>query len=162
MSKIYRKVVSSDRTDTLLVYYAVKSADQKQIGSAAIKGFIDTIKEKKCTEAILIVETQLSGPANSEINTIKLTRIQIFNDMELTYNPINHVDVPRHEIIPAENVNELLRQMKTDLSKVLIIRVNDPVAKMYGYRVGDLIRIHRVDDVISLLTKNSINYRVVV
>jgi DNA-directed RNA polymerase subunit H (RpoH/RPB5) len=55
-----------------------------------------------------------------------------------------------------------LVEMKTDLSKLPIMKINDPIARYYGWSAGDLIEITRHDSAISILTPKTINYRVVV
>lgn len=161
LNKKYTKKRDDGPDEQLMVFYAVKTQDQKQISGAAIRPFINAVKDGSISEAILVLEASLSSAANNEINAIKLTKIQLFNDIDLAFNPLHHVDVPVHEYIPPEEAKVLLKAMKTTLNKLNVMRITEPVAKMYGFQVGSLIRIHRVDDVINILNTNSINYRVV-
>jgi DNA-directed RNA polymerase subunit H (RpoH/RPB5) len=159
MTKIYEK--DKDKKESLLVFYATKSPDQKLVSIISLQPFIDTIRTKRIKEAILVLEVPLSPTAATELNAIKLTKLQIFQDLEFFNNPINNVHTQRHELVPSDEVDMLLKEMKVKLSQLMIIKANDPVVKFYGWGTGNLVRIHRHDDVISLLDKRSINYKVI-
>jgi DNA-directed RNA polymerase I, II, and III subunit RPABC1 len=147
----------------LLVYYGGKtSPQQKQVSADVIRSFIGVIHKYGIYEAILIVDAPISSTGNEELSALKLTKWQVFHDSDLTYNPTRHVDVPRHVRLPREEASAKLIEMRTDISKLPLIRITDPIAKYYGWSVGDLIQIHRDDSSVSILAPKSINYRVVV
>jgi len=141
------------------VFYAGK--EKKYISSETVNEFIKRLTPK-VYEAILIVNAPLSAPSSKELSAVHLTRWQIFNDSDLSYNPIRHVDTPRHELLSPEETQAKLKEMRVDMSKLLIIKVNDPVIRYYGWPVGGLVRVHRDDRAISILAPKSVNYRVIV
>ena len=147
---------------SMLVHYGSKTATQKQVSAEVVREFISLVSTFRTYEAILIVDAPLSSTANGELSALTLTRWQVFDDTDLTYNPTTHVDTPRHELLPPEERESILREMKVDISKLPIIRLEDPVVRYYGWPIGSLIRIHRNDSALSILTHNSINYRIVV
>ena len=79
----------------------------------------------------------------------------------MVYSPIEHIDTPRHELLSPEETTAKLREMKTDIGRLLIIKDTDPVVRYYGWPIGGLVRIYRDDSVINILASHSINYRVI-
>lgn len=147
----------------MLVYFGGKtSPQQKQVSADVIRAFMGLIQKYGIYEAVLIVDAPISSTGNEELSALKSAKWQVFQDSDLTYNPTQHVDVPLHVRLSPEEAQIKLREMRTDISKLPIIKVNDPIIRYYGWSVGDLIQIHRDDSVISILVSKSINYRVVV
>ncbi|HEY4673489.1 MAG TPA: DNA-directed RNA polymerase subunit H [Nitrososphaerales archaeon] len=55
----------------------------------------------------------------------------------------DHIYVPKHEIVPEENVGEILKKHNAKLEQFPYILVSDPIVKEIGGRPGDLIKISR-------------------
>jgi DNA-directed RNA polymerase subunit H len=60
-----------------------------------------------------------------------------------TFNVLDHVLVPKHERIPAEEVPKVLRELGLDPAQLPLIRASDPAARAVGARPGDLVKITR-------------------
>lgn len=147
----------------MLVYFGGKTnPQQKQVSADVIRAFIGLIQKYGIYEAVLIVDAPISSTGNVELSALKSAKWQVFQDIDLTFNPTQHVDVPLHVRLPPELALAKLREMRTDISKLPIIKINDPIIRYYGWSVGDLIQIHRDDSAVSILVPKSINYRVVV
>ena len=145
---------------SMIVYYGGKTnPQQKQVPAEIVREFIALIQKYGVTEAILIVDAPLSSSGNLELTALVSVKWQIFDDTNLTYNPIKHVDVPLHELLSKEEADAKIREMKTSYSQVLIMSAKDPVARYYGWTPGSLIRIHRDDSAVSILSPKSVNYR---
>ena len=163
LSRSYTSKRPDGTTRTMLVYYGGKTnPQQKQVSADVVREFINFIHRYAINEAILIVDAELSSTGNNELAALTLTKWQVFFDSELTYNPTLHVDTPRHELLSEEEAQAKLRELRVDPSKVLIIKVNDPVVRYYGWSAGGLVRIYRDDSFISVLAPKSINYRIIV
>jgi DNA-directed RNA polymerase subunit H (RpoH/RPB5) len=147
---------------TMLVYYGGKDPQMKQVSADVVRDFIQLVQTYQVTEAVLIVDAPLSSTGDNELSALTLTRWQVFFDSHLTYNPTRHVDTPRHELLSPEETQAKLREMKADISKLLIIKVDDPVVRYYGWTPGGLVRVYRDDRAVSVLAPKSINYRVIV
>lgn len=146
----------------LLVYYASKISSAKQVPLDVIRQFMKLIRDFTINEAILIIDAPLSSKANQALSEITNAHWQVFFDTDLTYNPARHCDTSAHRRLTETEKAAKLAAMKTDLSKLLIIKINDPIIRYYGWSPGDLIEVTRVDSGISVLTPKTINYRVVV
>ncbi len=146
---------------SMLVFYANKPSSNTKIPVQIIRDFLHVMEKYIITEAILIVNAPLSDKGNDTLKAIKMTKWQIFYDEDLTYNPTTHIFTPKHEALTQDEVKSKLAEWKVDISKLLIIESTDPIVKYYGWTPGQVIRIYRNDDYISVLTPKSINYRVV-
>jgi DNA-directed RNA polymerase subunit H (RpoH/RPB5) len=72
-------------------------------------------------------------------------RVSFFCIDSLVINPLHHVLVPKHEIIPEEQHKELLASLYvTSRSKLPEIKFHaDPIARCIGAMPGDIIKITR-------------------
>ncbi len=69
---------------------------------------------------------------------------------------MDHFLVPRHEIVPPEEREELLKKWGVTPENLPKILQDDPVVKELGAKPGDLIRIYRKSPV-----GDSVYYRIV-
>ncbi|HUV02498.1 MAG TPA: DNA-directed RNA polymerase subunit H [Desulfobacteria bacterium] len=71
---------------------------------------------------------------------------------------LEHELVPKHEIVDAGDVTELLKTYKIGKEQLTKIKVSDPVIKEIKADAGDVIRIRRT----SRTAGKSISYRLVI
>jgi len=125
--------------------------------------YLKTIKNIP-DELILIKNTNLTSHALNALEIFVKTKnisYQIFNDYELFYSPIKFIDYSKHTLIPLDEEESLLKEMRVIKSKMLLIGLNDPIVKYYNWPEGRIVRIERHDLSLSILAKKSINYRVI-
>ena len=72
-------------------------------------------------------------------------RVSIFNIAMLVINPLRHILVPKHEIVPEEEHKALLNKLYvTSKSKLPEIKYHiDPITRCIGAIIGDIIKITR-------------------
>jgi DNA-directed RNA polymerase subunit H len=70
----------------------------------------------------------------------------------------NHILVPVHEVLKKDEGEELLKTLDIDKEQLPKIKVDDPVAKEIGAKIGDIVRIIRE----SPTAGKSVVYRLVV
>jgi DNA-directed RNA polymerase subunit H (RpoH/RPB5) len=151
------------KKETILVYYAERtSPSDKQLKGTSIMEFISTVQQGSYHEVILITDLPVSPEGKNNLVNLIDVKWQIFNDYELTYNPIHHVDTPLHELMTAEEAEKKLKAMKVDLSGLLIMKSDESIVKYYGWPVGGVVKIHRDYQYIDILAPKSMNYRVIV
>ncbi|CAG9464761.1 unnamed protein product [Pedinophyceae sp. YPF-701] len=108
------------------------------------KRILSTMQEQSLHHAILITR----GP---QTNNFKLAmenlsgdyRIELFREQELVVNITEHDLVPRHEVLTPEGKRQLLDRYKIKDSQLPRIQYADAVARYYGLRRGDVVRIIR-------------------
>lgn len=71
-------------------------------------------------------------------------RIRFFQAEAVINNPLKHVLVPKHEKVPKEEVEALLKELCAKPSQLPIIRFHeDPIARMLGLLPQDIVKITR-------------------
>ena len=69
--------------------------------------------------------------------------IEHFRDNELLVDITEHKLVPAHQPLSPEDKAALLKRYKLKESQLPRIQKNDPVARYYGLKVGEVIKIIR-------------------
>jgi DNA-directed RNA polymerase subunit H len=59
------------------------------------------------------------------------------------FKPSTHKDVPKHEVVPKEEVEKILKRYNTTYEQLPYILTTDPVVVELQAKPGDLIRIAR-------------------
>jgi DNA-directed RNA polymerase subunit H (RpoH/RPB5) len=87
------------------------------------------------------------------------TKVRYFQAASLINNPLKHILVPKHEKVPAEEEEDLLKGMYATKAQLPLIRFHeDPIARMLGLVPKDIVRIVRP----SLTAGENIGYRLCV
>ncbi len=127
-----------------------------KISRQKLDTFFDDIEEENIpnTEVIVMMIEPISDAhhitalkqyiKNQYGPTVRL-RVSFFSIYMLVVNPMKHVLVPKHEIVPQEQHKELLQSMyTTSKSKLPEIKFHiDPIARCIGAVPGDIIKITR-------------------
>lgn len=69
----------------------------------------------------------------------------------------NHFLVPKHNILPKEEAEKLMKELNSSQTQLPLILKNDPAIKKLKAQIGDIIRIERE----SFTAGKSIYYRIV-
>lgn len=89
------------------------------------------------------VKLKESAPAGEKIR--RKLRVSFFSTYMLVINPMSHVLVPKHEILPEEEHKPLMQSLYvTSKSKFPEIKFHvDPIARCIGAVPGDIVKITR-------------------
>ena len=154
----------SDATKVCEVRYA-------NIGRQKLDTFFDDIDDDVSENTEVIV--MMSGAVTDAHHLIALKqymkkdatekvrrklRVSFFSIYMLVVNPLNHILVPKHEIVPEADHKALMESMYiTSKSKFPEIKFHvDPIARCIGVVPGDIVKITRA----SASSGESIVYRV--
>jgi DNA-directed RNA polymerase subunit H (RpoH/RPB5) len=66
---------------------------------------------------------------------------------ELMANPISNKLVPKHELCTQDMVDDLLHTRSITLQSLPKMLLRDIIARWYGWKVGDVVKITRRDEV---------------
>jgi DNA-directed RNA polymerase subunit H len=122
-----------------------------------LDGFFDDIEDSDSENTEVIV--MMAGPVTDAHHMIALKqytktnesggkrrlRVSFFSIYMLVINPMSHMLVPKHEIVPSEEHKSLMEKLYiTSKSKLPEIKFHiDPIARCIGAVPGDIIKITR-------------------
>ena len=157
-NRIYTKAAGNDR---LGVFFFTHPSDKTEVPVFMIRKVKTTKDQFSLTELVVIVDAKISNIGRTELANIGTASLQIFRENELTYNPTKHVTVPVHRLLTAEEAAAVLKQLKVDSNRLLVISDKDPIVKYYGWNPGNIVKIERDDSYISTLFSKTVNYRLI-
>jgi len=77
---------------------------------------------------------------------------------EKDFNPLQHIMVPKHEILSDEEIEKLLKEYQITKEQLPKIKVNDPAVVAIKAKIGDVLIITRK----SKTSGTSVFYRLVI
>jgi DNA-directed RNA polymerase subunit H (RpoH/RPB5) len=139
---------TDDPSMKCLVIYTLGKIKQKL--SAFTAKIVDTEEgfDPNTTEVIIITLEPIAlnfGMMALTLYNKNKTRIRYFQAASIVNNPLKHVLVPKHEKVPADQEDALLKSLyAVNRSKLPLIRFHeDPIARMIGLLPGDIVKITR-------------------
>jgi len=160
IDEIYNKISPSLNEDEILF-----TLDDKKYGIKFISAFLTTIKKEASIENFLsknadthkfIIINKLSDRAIKQI--LEYQNTEVFTISELLIVIIDHDIVPLHILLTEDEKSKYFSEFNhhpRDMKKIL---VNDPVARFYGAKVGDLFKIIRS----SITSGKEVDFRMVI
>jgi DNA-directed RNA polymerase I, II, and III subunit RPABC1 len=157
---IYTKMINSLTDDELLF-----TLDNKKYGIKFVSAFLTTIKKEVSIENFLnknsdthkfIIINKLSDRAIKQILEYQSTEVFTMNELLIVI--IDHDIVPLHILLTEDEKSKYFMEFNhhpRDMKKIL---TNDPIARFYGAKVGDLFKIIRP----SITSGKEIDYRLVI
>jgi DNA-directed RNA polymerase subunit H (RpoH/RPB5) len=134
----YASVISRQKLDTY--FDEIEDDDAENMEVVVMLG-IDTVPDVYHASAL---KEYMKLKDGSDKERRKL-RVSFFSINMLVINPMKHVLVPKHEIVPSEYHKELLESLYiTSKSKMPEIKFHvDPIARCIGAVPGDIVKITR-------------------
>lgn len=130
--------------NTTLVYFV----QEPKLGITSVKQLEALLCEEGVHHAIVVYSSTVTSFAKVAVEEIVSNgnNIEMFSLDELLFNVTRHHLVPKHTLMPKVFKDELVASLRCKDKNLPIIFSNDPVAKYYGARPGDLFRIDRKDE----------------
>jgi len=139
----------SDIQETLHELHATTSDDkhvmlcwlrpETKMNVVFMKQYYTHFRLNNVDHGILVYHGAITASVRRIVETINDMYLELFARQSLHHNITRHVLVPRHERIS--------RTEHPEAGKYPVIRKTDPIVRFYDFRVGDLIRIHRLDGI---------------
>jgi DNA-directed RNA polymerase subunit H (RpoH/RPB5) len=132
------------------VEYAIPKVKNRLAGflSRLIDAEDGDVIDPKTTEVVVItlesIADSFTAAALNLWNTQNL-RIAFFDAHTLVSNPLNHILVPKHELLPSSEHAEFLKKnhLKTKMNLPMIRFHEDIIARILGLVPGDIVKITR-------------------
>nr|BAS01487.1 RNA polymerase I, II and III 24.3 kDa subunit [Lotharella vacuolata] len=117
---------------------------------------IEILKLKNAKMGIFIIK-KISSSALKMLKLFKeYFMVELFYEYELVLNAVKHYLVPDHELLYFLEKKKLLDCYKIKESQLPKILINDPIARYYGARKGDIFKITRYSETVGVY----VTYRV--
>jgi DNA-directed RNA polymerase subunit H len=125
------------------------------VGVNQVKTMKRDLEKGNIESAILVAE----GFSHSARREARRNRVELVSKGMLpSFNVFNHELVPKHEILPKEEAEELLRKLRIEPYKLPQIKTSDPIVILIGAKPGDILKVTRK----SLTAGSYVSYRYVV
>lgn len=115
---------------------------------------IDDFLDKYNDYYKIVVVSKITPKAHKQF--LAYENIEVFGDDELLTNKIDHIFVPKHIILTAEQQEQIRKEYEFKRNEISKIKQSDPIARYYNLKVGQIIMIERP----SITSGISINYRI--
>jgi len=102
------------------------------------------MQEDNIQRAIIVVQSAMTPSARSALDDLAPKYIlEQFMEQELLVNITEHQLVPDHEVLSDAEKKELLSRYHLKDHQLPRIQSNDPVARYYGLKRGQVVKIVR-------------------
>ncbi|ORY29630.1 RNA polymerase Rpb5, C-terminal domain-domain-containing protein [Naematelia encephala] len=129
--------------DRIHVYFC----GDKSVAKASIKKFVGDMENFKATRGILIHVEKLGGVANKTMQELQSEyHLEAFRESELLVNITNHFLVPKHTVMTKAEKQELIKRYRLKETQLPRIMLSDPVARYYGVKRGEVMKIERASE----------------
>jgi len=131
---------NDDPTDQLFVFFP----DDPKVGIKTIKKYCERMQDENISRAIIVVRQGMTPSAKQSLSDMAPRYIlEQFLEAELLVNITEHKLVPEHIILTTDEKQELLQRYKLKESQLPRIQQGDPVARYYGLKRGQVVKIVR-------------------
>ena len=135
--------MKSDRTDKIFVFFGESEEKDKKLGVKPARKYIERMRDENVNRAIIITPIGLGPKAKSTLQEFAHLQIETFTEFELLVNITKHELVPRHQLLSDQDTEALLQRYHIKKPQLPRISVNDPVARYYGLKRAQVVKITR-------------------
>ena len=130
-----------DPDDQIFVFFP----DDDKVGVKTLKFYCTRMKEANVTKAIVVVKEKLTSFAKAAVKEMAAFnyRMEFFRDAELLVDITEHKLVPQHVVLSIEEKRVLLDRYRLKPSQLPRIQVTDPIARYYGLKHHQVVKIIR-------------------
>ena len=118
-------------------------ANSHKFNIERLQEYIFMMKKMDVWHCIIVYKDNATPVAKKIVSDSNEMVIELFNEDELKYNITKHYLVPLHELVVFENNEEYDIFKKKYGNNLPVILKTDPVARFYGFKKGDIIKVTR-------------------
>ncbi|XP_071724741.1 DNA-directed RNA polymerases II and IV subunit 5A-like [Rutidosis leptorrhynchoides] len=132
-----------DSSDQIYVLFPKEAT----IGPSELKDMAKNAKSDNVFRAILVIHGKLTPKGQRYLNdTSSPVHLEVFKESELLVNIMEHALVPEHQVLTTEEKKDLLEKYTVKETQLPRIQVTDPVARYYGLKRGQVVKILRASE----------------
>ncbi|KAG6832816.1 hypothetical protein H0H92_009435 [Tricholoma furcatifolium] len=125
-------------------YIFVFFTDEASVGIKTMRKLLLILDEKKIQKGIIVFSGSMTPSARKVIAGMSSSfRLEEFSESDLLVNITHHTLVPRHDVLTSEEKKLLLEKYRLKETQLPRIQLADPVARYYGLRRGQVVKITR-------------------
>ncbi|KIK62504.1 hypothetical protein GYMLUDRAFT_84428 [Collybiopsis luxurians FD-317 M1] len=126
--------------EQLFVFFS----DEKSVGVKTMRKMLSILEEKGIQQGIIVFPGNMTPSARKVIVAMASQyRLEEFSESDLLVNITHHTLVPRHEVLSPTEKKVLLEKYRLKETQLPRIQLADPVARYYGLRRGQVVKITR-------------------
>ncbi|CAI2733929.1 unnamed protein product [Schistosoma spindalis] len=130
-----------DPADMLYVFFP----EEEKVNMKTVRAYLNQMQQDSTYRAILVLQEKgLTPSAKTAIAELSCKyTLECFFENELMVNITEHQLVPQHNVLTQEEKKELLERYRLKENQLPKMQASDPVARYYGLRRGQVVRITR-------------------
>ncbi len=114
--------------------------EEGSVGVAIVRDMVKVLKKDKATKGILVSDSAFTSYAKKEA---KKANIDLFNADRLKISMLDHEMIPKHEILSTNDTKKVLENYNIIKEQLPKIKLQDPVVRLIGAKMGQVLRITR-------------------
>lgn len=171
MSTFFWREATKDEEERLCVVFFANSGD-KELAKSEISIFSKLIIQTRdefsnyrvnnSLEYILVTKNPLNSQSKKEIEEISEGQIiQIWEDIELSFNPLNNKRAGKFVLKNLEESKLIMEKMNLTAQQAPSQTINDKISRYLGARPGQLVYNYRYEVIPGTIVKKSLYPRLV-
>lgn len=119
-------------------------SDERSVGVKTMRKLLGILEEKNIQRGIIVFPGNMTPSARKVIVAMASQyRLEEFSESDLLVNITHHTLVPKHDVLTPEQKKTLLERYRLKETQLPRIQLADPVARYYGLRRGQVVKITR-------------------
>ncbi|KAF9266513.1 RPB5 subunit of DNA-directed RNA polymerase [Marasmius fiardii PR-910] len=130
----------TDPSDQIFIFFT----DEKSVGVKTMRKMLEILEQRSIQRGIIVFPGNMTPSARKVIVAMSQQyRLEEFSEADLLVNITHHTLVPKHEVLSPEEKRILLERYRLKDTQLPRIQIADPVARYYGLRRGQVVKITR-------------------
>lgn len=150
------RVAHSQNTDDQMYIFF---PDDHKIGVKTIADYVTEMQKDSVRRAIIVLRIGMTPSARQAMRSAAPEFLmEDFLESEMLINITEHELVPQHILMTEDEKQDLFNRYKLRGNQLMKMHMADPIARYYGYKRGQIIKIVRKSDTAG----RYVTYRIVV